>query len=86
MPRNHSFNARAGNQGRGVSPVSHWSDDGESDDEAAAVGKAEEGDNEALREALKSRTCGTIAMKTAQLKKFADPAWRHGRPRRPDHP
>ena len=35
MPMNHSFNARAG-KGRGVSPVNHWSDDDESDVEAAA--------------------------------------------------
>ena len=71
MPRNHSFNAKAG-KGRGASPVNPWSDEDEFDVEAEAVGKAGEGDNEALLEALKSRTCGTIAMKAAQLKKFAD--------------
>ena len=71
MPRNHSFNAKAG-KGRGASPVNPWSDEDELDVEAEAVGKAGEGDNEALLEALKSRTCGTIAMKAAQLKKFAD--------------
>ena len=70
MPRNHSFNAKAG-KGRGASPVNPWSDEDELDVEAEAVGKAGEGDNEVL-EALKSRTCGTIAMKAAQLKKFAD--------------
>ena len=63
MPRGHSFNTKAG-KGRGASPVNHWSDDDESDVEAEA-------DDEALLEALKSATCGTIRMKVAQLKTFA---------------
>jgi len=83
MPRNHSFNARAG-KGRGVSPVNHWSDDDESDVEAAAVGKAEEGeinlvpgDEQALEHAITVRIpIGAMASSDVQaiLKRAKKPS------------